>query len=332
MTAHLSDMPALQAEDDGFLLQLKWTAIDPHLSELKLDKCKTIDDCVEKIIKESEDCIDRGSSLPLYIPFRDDEGVIQGYRVRPVWSGAHVGIPLYGDMCPDQVRALIVGGTMGGVKPSRSFMQFSPAFRVALLVHHICQIVLIHPLAAEAFVLGRYSELPFNDEHYEDFGVPSTQLIQVEPNSGLRMEWSARSKHQLSGTHEAEAHINGWRVLIRGSQPKEVLLKNAWQEIRDSLDKPRKAPYTVNGKQVKAQGPGASGRLRKRSIDPDVELMYKWVKGLLATKKFPMRGSFKDWKKAVTIFAEEYPTLADRWSSNAMRKAYERCRRNESGA
>ena len=323
----IADMPALQAEDDGFLLQLKWTVLDKHLKTLGIDDCKTLDDCVEKIMRESDEMIDKGSQLPLYIPARGDDGIIFGSSAQPVWSGIHVGIPLYGHLCPEKVGSLITGNRIGARKLYEGFLAYSPAFRVALLVHHICQIVLIHPLAAEAFVLGRYSELPFEDEHFESYGVPSTELLSVSSNLGLQTEWAAFDPHSISGALGIESRINGWHVDVRGSQPKESLLQEAWQEIRGRLDEPKTLSYTIGGAKVKHPDSSPSGRSRKRTGNLEVDTMVNWVERKLKEGEFPMRGKFKDWKQAVVLLGCDYPYLADRWSSEAMRKAYERRRR-----
>ena len=139
MMTEMRDMPVLQAEDDGFLAQLKMRVLDDHLETLKLDGCITIDDCVSKLIEDSTGSIDQGTSLPLYVPWRDDVGIIRGNTAEPVWAGTHVGIPLYGDLAQNEVESLITGNRIGASKLYEGFMAYSPAFRVALLVHHICQ-------------------------------------------------------------------------------------------------------------------------------------------------------------------------------------------------
>lgn len=323
----VSDMPALRAEDDGFLLQLKWSVLEKHIETLGIGDCETLDDCVGKILKDSQEATDKGSQLPLYIPFRDDDGIIQGCSAKPVWSGTHVDIPLYGNLRIAEVRELITGNRLGSSHLYEGFMAYSPAFRVALLVHHICQVVLMHPLAAEAFVLGHYGELPFEDKHFESFGAPSTDLLQVESNLGLRTEWMAKDPDSLSGKGLLAPRINGWRIRVRGSQPKESLLQEAWQCIRDQLDMPREVQYTAGGKKMVNPDPAPSGRSRKRVDSPEVDTMVGWIRERIDDGTFPMRGKFKDWKRAAALFAQDFPSLSDRWSSEAMRKAYERRRR-----
>ena len=327
MVTKMKDMPVLQAEDDGFLLQLKMAVIDKHLEMLDLNECNTIDECVSKLIKDSESATDKGGSLPLYIPWRDDDGVIQGSGVRPVWAGKHIDIPLYGNMEPNGVEALITGNRIGAAKLYDGFMAYSPAFRVALLVHHICQIVFIHPMAAEAFVLGRYNELPFDDPHFKEYGVPTTNLIDIESNGGLRTEWIATSQHSIAGALRAESRISSWTVRVRSSQPKEAWLLEAWQDIRNRLDMPREKNYTSGGAMMFSMGSMPSGRSRKRVSDQAVDRMINWIEGLIEASSFPMRGSMKDWKTAVAQFDSDNPDLAGRWTSDSMRKAFERRRR-----
>ena len=88
----MDDMPVLRAEDDGFLLQLRNRVLTRHLNTLDLEKCSTIDECVSKLLADSEASVDRGGSLPLYVPWRSDNGLIEGYTAVPVWAGEHVGI------------------------------------------------------------------------------------------------------------------------------------------------------------------------------------------------------------------------------------------------
>lgn len=324
----MAAMPLLRAEDDGFLKALKIEVIDPHLETLDFEGCETFDECVERLLEGNADCVDRGSSLPLYLPWRDDEGVLRASSARPVWSGAHVGIPLYGDLCPDGVENLIMGSRRVVGRLSEEFLRFSPAFRVALIVHRITQVVLIDPLDAEAFVLGRYGELPLDDAHYEKVGVPSTELVRVEPNSGSRTEWVMRADGSLTGTLRSATRTNGWRVRVRGSQPKEVLMVEVWRRIREALDVPEEMEYTRDGKRFRVQRPAPSGRRRRRASDPGVDLLFRWCEGRIADGTFPMRGSHKDWGRAAALFGEDCPNLAGRWSSDAMRKAFERRRRN----
>ena len=329
MMTEMRDMPVLQAEDDGFLSQLKMRVLDDHLETLKLDGCITIDDCVSKLIEDSTGSIDQGASLPLYVPWRDDEGIIRGNTAEPVWAGTHVGIPLYGDLAQNEVESLITGNRIGASKLYEGFMAYSPAFRVALLVHHICQIVLIHPLAAEAFVLGRYGELPFDDPHFEESGIPATSLVSISQNDGLRTTWRANGSHSLVGAHAINSTIVGWTVRFRGSQPKEALMLEAWQEIRSRLDMPREVKYTSGGAKMRLHDPSPSGRRRKRVGDPAVDRVISWIEYMRVRSEFPMRGSMKDWKTAIALFDKENPDLAGRWTADSMRKAYERRRRRD---
>lgn len=327
----IKDIPVLQAEDDGFLLHLKWSVLDKHLETLGIDKCQTLENCVDKIREDSAESIDRGSTLPLYLPEKDDDGIIQGSSACAVWSGAHIDVPLYGDLWPDRVESLITGNRIGATSLYKGFMEYSPAFRVALLVHHICQIVLIHPLAAEAFVLGRYDQLPFNDEHFEEYGVPSTSLFTVEGNCGIRTNWKASTPHSLKGAIKQSAHTAGWHIRIRGSQPKQALIREAWREIGARIDHGVLTPYTINGAHMKHPEPAPSGKARKRSKSPEVDAMFAWAEEKILDDSFPKRGKFKDWKLAVIEIGKDYPSLAGKWTSEAMRKAYER-RKREAGA
>ena len=42
MVTKMKEMPVLQAEDDGFLLQLKMSVLDKHLETLGLEGCDTL--------------------------------------------------------------------------------------------------------------------------------------------------------------------------------------------------------------------------------------------------------------------------------------------------
>ncbi len=323
----MDDMPVLRAEDDGFLLQLRNRVLTRHLNTLDLEKCSTIDECVSKLLADSEASVDRGGSLPLYVPWRSDNGLIEGYTAVPVWAGEHVGIPLYGNIDPDGVESLITGNKIGAASLFSGFMAYSPAFRVALLVHHICQVVSIHPLAAEAFVLGRYEEMPFEDNHFREHGVPSTKLITVFPNEGLSTEWVANQDHSLVGVLRTYPRIRSWTIHIRSSQPKQQWMIDAWREICDSIDSPREAGYTSGGAKVVSIDAMPSGRTRKRTDNPSVSRMIAWIDSRLKASNFPVRGKMKDWQAAIIMFEKDNPDLAGIWSADAMRKAFERRRR-----
>ena len=73
--------------------------------------------------------------------------------------------------------------------------------------------------------------------------------------------------------------------------------------------------------------PMPAGRSRKRVSDHAVDRMINWIEGRIESSSFPMRGSMKDWKTAVAQFDSENPDLAGRWTSDSMRKAFERRRR-----
>lgn len=326
MSIEIGDYPRLRAEDDGFLLSLKEMVVDMHLESLGIGDCENLEECIDKLIEDSANSVDVGGMLPIYIPWRDDERVVQGSTTVPVWAGKHVGIPLYGDIAKNKVEELITGNRIMAAKLFDGFMEYSPAFRIALLVHHICQNVLIHPLAAEAFVLGRYEELSLDDEHFRKTGLPSTDLIRVEPISGMRWERIATSSHSFEGVY-GNGHINGWCVRIRGSRPKESVLLESWQAIRNRLNMPRETSYTKDGRPLHILEPGISGRSRKRAGNYYVDLMVEWIDEKLAESTFPMRGTRKDWKAAAVLMDTEQPLLAGRWTPETMRKTYERRRR-----
>ena len=324
----MSDMKSLQAEDDGFLMQLKMLVLEKHQQSLEIDGCSTIDECVSKILDDSAAKTGIGAALPFYLPWRDDDGYMRGSNTILAWAGSRIDVPLYGNIDPEGVQSLITGNRVGATQLFEGFMSYSPAFRVALLVHHICQIVLMHPMAAEAFVLGRYHELPFDDAHFKEYGVPSTDLISIEANTGLCTEWRALSPKSFKGSFRAEGRISGWNIRIRGSQPKEALMIDAWKEIRDRLDAPLVLPYTSNGKPMAHMEPAPAGRSRRRVSDPDVDRMIAWASQKLEEGTFPMRGGMKDWKSAVIMLGNDFPDLVSRWTGDSMRKAYERRRRN----
>lgn len=329
MLEKISDYPVLQAEDDGFLMQLRDNVIAPHLDTLGVEGCGSLSECIDELQKASAYAVDKGASLPLYVPVFDDGGAMRGHRAVAVWAGEHVGIPLYGDVEPEIVENLIKGETHASGKLDEGFMSFSPAFRVALVVHHIVQHVAIDSLAAEAFVLGRYDEILFDGPHFEEYGVPSTELVQVCGVVGSRTEWMATSPTAYVGRCGAEPRIDGWVVRVRGARPKRETLLEAWEEIRDRLDEPREAGYTMGGKgahRPEARGVGAA---RKRSGHPEVELMCRWVDSALAQKTFPMKGKQKSWKEAVVMLGKAYPSLADRWTADSMRKSYQHYKRRQ---
>lgn len=323
MAEKISGYPSLQAEDDGFLMQLRDDVIAMHLDALGLTECETISECVEKLQATSAYAVDKGASLPLYIPVCDDDGVVQGYKTAAVWAGEHIDVPLYGDIAPERVESLIKGVPQTHGALDEAFMAYSPAFRVALLVHHIVQNVSINPMAAEAFVLGRYGELGFEDSHFVEYGVPSTEVVQVSSLSGLRMEWVAISPTSYVGNHRLEQRISGWTIRVRGAYPKRETILGAWNDIRDRLDEPREKPYTINGKAMHRLDTRGSGIVRKRVGDPDVERMCSWIDDELAKGTFPKRGKQKNWQEAVSRFAKAYPFLSSRWTADSMRKAYQ---------
>lgn len=319
----MADYQALQAEDDGFLIQLKEWVLISHLETLGLEECKTLGECVEKLIADSQTSTDNGASLPIYIPIYDDNGTLQAFDGRPVWAGKHIDVPLYGDLATGKVEELIKGKNSLFGSLADDFMEYSPAFRVALLVHHICQMVLLSPLVAEAFVLGRYEELDINDEHFTKFGVPTTELFQVSQNEGLRNVWSCAQPGQFMSRHKIESPVIGWTVQLRGGKVKRDTILAAWNEIQDILNQPVELNFTIGGKKMKHLEPDKSVKVRRRYGDPDVALMCDWVDETLSNGTFPMHGKQKSWKEAVAQFAKLNPRLATRWTAESMRKAYQ---------
>lgn len=327
MGIRINEMPALQAQDDGFFEGLKLEVLDLHLETLGVSECDSLRSCIEQLMSDSEWAVDKGASLPFYIPRFDDEGDVRAYHAVPVWAGKHVDIPLYGDLNPEGVETLIKGRCRQLGRLDEGFLEFSPGFRVALLVHHITQMVVMDPFLAEAFVLGRYGEIPAEDSHYEECGIPSTELIRIESHIGTRDEWFRRD-NALVKRHRSRARINGWTLRIRGSEPKEKYFIEAWQEMRQRLDNPYLG-YPLDGRPAKSNEAAPSGRKRNRSGDPDVDVMVAWIEEKLEQDAFPMRGKFKDWQKAAGKIQKDLPGLGKTWTPEAMRKAYERRRRRK---
>lgn len=323
MLEGISDYPHLQAEDDGFLMHMRDDIVLPHLPSLGLSDDDSLLECTKKL-KKSNGCVaGAGASLPFYEPVFDDEGTIRGSKAHAVWSGKCIDVPLYGDLCKRDVERLILGGAITPASPCDGFMSYSPAFRVALLVHHICQMVLINPLAAQAFIMGRYKELGISDTHYEKWGIPATDLIHISPNHGLNCEWMAGSPSEYMCRHGLEPHINGWKICVRGAIPKRETLVGAWKETRNILEAPKETDFTIGGKKMKRLDARRGPKKRKRVGNPDVELMCKWVDSNLASGKFPMRGTRMNWQEAVAKFSSTHDALADRWTADSMRKAYQ---------
>lgn len=323
MLDDISTYPNLQAEDDGFLIHIRDDIVLPHLPSLRMADSDSLLECTRKLLESNECAAGSGASLPFYEPVFDDEGSIRGTRAHAVWSGRRIDVPLYGDLCKNDVERLILGETITPASPCDEFMSYSPAFRVALLVHHICQMVLINPLAAQAFILGRYKDLGISDSHYEMWGVPATELICINQTHGLCSEWMASSPSQYMCSHGLEPHINGWNIRIRGAMPKREVFVDIWKETRSILAAPKELSFTIDRKKMKHLDTGRNPKKRKRVGDPDVALMCKWVDSNLASGTFPMRGTRMNWQEAVAKFSSSHDTLADRWTADSMRKAYQ---------
>lgn len=323
MLEEISAYPALQAEDDGFLLHVKDDFIAPHLPSLELFDDDSLLECIERLKKDNEAVAGVGASLPFYSPAYSDNGALCGYTYSVVWSGKRIDVPLYGDLCREQVEHLVEGNRIAPACPCDEFMSYSPAFRVALIVHHISQMVLINPMAAEAFVMGRYGELRLDDPHYEEWGVPSTEFVSVDYSHGLTFEWRASSPGEYMCGHGVEQHINGWNLRVRGAMPKREVFVEAWKETRDMLDAPQELDFTIGGKRMRHLAPAKGVGKRKRVGDPDVERMCRWVDMHLAKGTFPMRRTQKNWYEALVMLGEDCPDLAGRWKPDSMRKAYQ---------
>jgi hypothetical protein len=213
--------PALQAEDDGFLKHLKDFVIGPLQESLGFTDDDDFCSRVDRLVEGNASVVDMGSSLPLYTPIKDDSGVIQLSRSVPVWSGTHVDFPLYSGLGKESVEDFIYGNPRRTGYLGKEFVNSNPAFQVALVVHHIVENVLIHELAAEAFVLGVYDEVPFEDAHFKKTGIPSTKLTLAQTTSSLYMQWVMDSPTALHGTF-GRPKYNGWVLRIRGARPKDI--------------------------------------------------------------------------------------------------------------
>lgn len=317
------NFPLLRAQDNGFLMHVKNDIVLPNLSTLHLEDCKSIDSAIEKLKRDSEFAIDKGASLPFYELVRDDEGIPRGYRAFPVWADLHVDFPLYGDIDPERVETLISGNNIVPGSLGKMFLNFSPAFRVALIVHHIIQNVDIDPMLAEAFVLNRYEELEIEDGNFKEYGVPETKIFSVCSIGGSRNEWLAKNPTEYQNTRKIKPNIAGWEIRIRETVPKRETLIKVWQEIRNRIDAKEKLDYLIDGKQVEQEVPALNARKRHRSGNPDVLCMCDWVDSSIRNGSFPMSGSHKNWKRAAIEIGNIYPHLAGRWTPDSMRKCYQ---------
>lgn len=319
----ISDYPAMQAEDDGFLRNLQMSVIEPHLETLDFSEGDDYLSRASFLIAGNEDSTDEGSSLPLYLPIRTDDGLIRLSKSKAVWSGAHVGFPLYGDLAKEEVEALVYGSTSYIPRRlSKELLELQPAFRVALIVHHIEQNVVIPPLAAEAFVLGVYGEVSAGDDHFKTCGIPSTQLFSAHTFSGMRAEWVMDSPTQMHGCFRAEPRCNGWDVRFRGGAPKESLFRQAWRSVRDEVSGPHDLGFTLGGEALHTLESRPRCQTHTRSGSAKVDRMVQWVDSQLADGRFPMRGSRMDWKLGLARFELTCPQLAGRWSPDGMRRVY----------
>ena len=323
MQESMDTYPALQAEDDGFLKHLKDFVIDLLQEPLGLDENDDFLSRVNRLLEVNADVVDKGASLPLYIPIKDDFGVIQMSKAVPVWSGNHIDFPLYPGTAKNRVENFIYGNPRRIGFLGKEFSEANPAFQVALVVHHIMDNVIIHALAAEAFVLGVYDEFPFEDAHYEKTGIPSTKLVWAHATSSLNRRWVLDSPAGYHGGY-GKPEYNGWIIRIRGARPKEALLRDCWQDMRERFDGNEKPVYIVGGEEMTGLKYSSSNSVRRRVGRPEVDRMVQWVDTLAAANEFPMRGSRPDWVSAHARFEISVPALAGRWTADSMRRIYKR--------
>lgn len=323
MRETMDDYPALRMEDDGFLLSMRIDFADRRDELFGAIGGLSFADIVEGLAVGNTAVTDVGSQLPLYIPVFSDDGVIVGSKAVPVWSGAHVGFPLYPGLANDSIESFLYGNPRRIGQLSPEFMRCDPAFRLALLVHFSLENVIIRELAAEAFLLGVYDELPFPDEHYRVTGLPSTELTRVQSSTGLRLKRSMPALGQLCIAH-GEGRTDGWIVRVRGAQPKERVLRDCWQEMRSRNESAHRPLFTIGGKEYATPRTGPDGRSRKRSGSPAVDYMVAWIDALAAREGLPMRGTRTDWVDINRRFEVESPRYAGFWSADTMRRTYVR--------
>lgn len=323
MQETLNDYPSLQMEDDGFLLSLK---IDFATSREELFGVKEGDtflEIIKRLVEGNSTVVDKGSQLPLYVPVYSDDGEMVGSQSVPVWSGTHIDFPLYPGLAKDSVEMFLYGNPRKVGRLGPDFMECDPAFRLALLVHFAINNVLIHELAIEAFLLGAYGEIPFEDKHFEETGLPETQLATVASSTGLHAKRMRMPDGGLCISYGI-AKTDGWVVRVRGTKPKERVLRDCWQEMRIRNASAEKPLFTINGEEYAASPSGPDGRTRERSGSAVVDYMVAWIDALKAKRGLPMRGSRTNWMEIHRRFENENPDYIDFWTADTMRRTYNR--------
>lgn len=323
MKETLNDYPLLQMEDDGFLLSLKTDFVSSREELFGVGNDLKFAEIIDQLIEGNSEAIDKGSQLPLYIPVFSDDGVMVGSKAVPVWSGVHIGFPLYPGLAKDAVEAFIYGNPrrIGFLGPE--FMECNPAFRLAILVHFAIDNILIHELAIEAFLLGVYEEIPFEDGHYKETGLPETQLSSVVSSTGLRAKRMKMPDGGLCISYGI-AKTDGWTVRIRGSKPKEKVLRDCWQELRERNASAGKSRFVIGDEEYTSAPSGPDGRKRKRSGSAAVDYMVAWIDALRAKDGLPMRGTRVDWVSIHRRFEIQNPNYVNCWSAETMRRTYSR--------
>lgn len=326
MVNDLGEYPALRVEDEGFLSFLKYEVLAWVDNPFDLPGEMSFISAVEWLHKNNAGVVDKGSSLPLYIPFANDQGDIVGSRAVPVWSGVHIGFLLYPGHANDAVESFIYGNDRGAFRLGEEFMKADPAFRLALLVHYVRENVLITEIAAEAFLLDMYDQLPLVDSEYERTRIPKTELCLV--NSHVGSATKRRKTAEGYSISTGMPKVDRWDVSIRGSIPKERVLREVWQEIRQRADNRHATLFFSKGERYTYPDFGASGRVRSRSGSSIVDFMIEYVDGLFAAGNFPKKGTRGDWIRVHQMFGVDNPLLADHWTPDTMRRTYSR-RKNE---
>ena len=323
MRETIEDYPALRMEDDGFLLSLKMDFADIREELFGTFDNLSFGECIEKLVRGNEGCRDKGSSLPVYIPVYSDDGGMVGSKAVPVWSGVHIDFPLYPGLAKDSVESFLYGSPRRIFQLGDDFLACDPAFKLALLVHFTLDNIIIHELAVESFLLGLYEEMPFADEHYLQTGLPSTSLASVRSSTGLSCK---RSKTPDGGLCIAigDAKTDGWSIRVRGTKPKEIVLRDCWQEIRRKNANANTPLFAIGGEEYATAKIGEDGRVRERSGSPDVDYMIAWVDSMAAKDGFPMRGSRVDWVGIHRSFERSNPDFTNFWTADTMRRTYNR--------
>ncbi len=323
MVESIEDYPALRMEDEGFLMSVKMDFVEIREELFGASEGKAFPEIVEGLVGRNACCTDKGSSLPLYLPLLSDDGEIVGSRSVPVWSGAHVGFALYPGLEKGCVERYIYGNPWIPGRLGKAFLECDPAFRLALLVHYMLENVLIGELSAEAFLLGAYEELPFSDERYEKTGLPSTKLVSVRSTSSTATTRMVMPDGSLCVSH-GSGRTCGWAVRVRGSRPKERVMRDCWQEMREIESKAGEKRFEVGGVEYRQQKLGESGRTRTRSGSPSVDCMVAWVDALYTSGMIPRRGSRIDWVEVKRMFEGSCPEYTNYWTADTMRRTYKR--------